>query len=248
MDWNLKSGVIVIGSLLWQDYLNEKGDDIRRSWREEHLDLDNKIPIKVPIRYGRLSRSGIATMVYSNRMKNKLGFAYLIPLKHKINNTEALIEETQALSVAEGMKGDFTRAWGVLTYLMNEERINPDFKKKIIRVFRQRKNAELDINQYKVGREKSCITKSLKLNIDWVKPIRSKDLKKLEQFDFLMATATKPKNRLLTFKEIANGIESDLGREYFINNIKNGIVTQEDFIIAKQMEKPANNKGSSKKP
>ena len=235
MNWNLKSGVIVIGSLLWQDHLHKKGDDIRRHWREEHLDLKNKIQIKIPIRYGRISESGIATMVFSNRMKNKPGLAYLIPFKQKINDIESLIKEGQALSIAEGMKGEFTRSWGALTYLLNEERISDEMKKIIIKVFRQRKKL-LDIKDYKVGREKSSVTKSLKLNIDWIKPLCSRDKEKVMQFDFLMATATKPKNRLLSFEEIAKGVELDFDREYFLNNIKNGIITQEDFMIAKQLK------------
>lgn len=84
MNWELKSGVIIIGSLLWQDYLEREGDNIRLNWRNSNLDMENKIPVKVPIRYGRISeKSGIPTMIYSNRMKNKPGFGYVVPF-HKI--------------------------------------------------------------------------------------------------------------------------------------------------------------------
>lgn len=30
---DLKGGVLIIGSLLWQDYLDKPGDDIRKNWR-----------------------------------------------------------------------------------------------------------------------------------------------------------------------------------------------------------------------
>lgn len=53
--FNLKGGVLIIGSLLWQDYLNKLGDDIRKTWRVKHLLVDSKIMISVPIRYGRYS-------------------------------------------------------------------------------------------------------------------------------------------------------------------------------------------------
>ena len=57
------------------------------------------------------------------------------------------------------------------------------------------------------------------------------------QFDFLIATATKPQpnNRLLTMEDIANGVKFDKDRKYFINNIVNGIITQEDFEISKRL-------------
>lgn len=233
MNWNLQSGVIIIGSLLWQDYLEKEGDNIRLNWRNSNLDINNRISIKVPIRYGRISKSGIPTMVYSNRMKNKLGFGYAIPLKKLINNLEELTCESVALSAAEGMKGNFVRSWGVLTYLLNDKKIEPNQRNEIIKFFIKRKNSKFEVNEYKVTPEKSCITESLKLNVNWVEPILESDAEKLNKFDFLMATATKPKNKLLTYKEIAHGIKSDNDRKYFINNLSNGIITNEDFNISK---------------
>lgn len=238
MNWELKSGVIIIGSLLWQDYLEKEGDNIRLNWRNSNLDLENKIPVKVPIRYGRISKkSGIPTMIYSNRMKNRPGFGYVVPFQKKINNVEELIQETVALSVAEGMKGNYVRNWGVLSYLFNDNKIDSNLKKEIIKLFRKRKNMDFNINEYKVSKEKSCITKSLKLNINWLESIDPNDSEKLNQFDFLMATATKPEpnNRLLTFEDIANGVKTDNERRYFINNLGNGIITQEDFEISKRL-------------
>jgi len=233
MNWNLQSGIIIVGSLFWQDYLNKKDDNIRLNWRNSSLDFKNRIPIKIPIRYGRISQSGIPTMVYSNRMKNKLGFGYVIPLKKRINNVEELTCSSIGLSIAEGMKGNFVRNWGVLTYLLNEKKIEALHKKEIIKFFNKRKNSKFDISEYMVKPEKSCITKSLKLNIDWVAPILESDIKKLNKFDFLMATATKPENRLLVYKEIADKIKLDRDRKYFINNLSNGIITSEDFDISK---------------
>lgn len=238
MNWELKSGVIIIGSLLWQDYLEREGDNIRLNWRNSNLDIENKIPVKVPIRYGRISeKSGIPTMIYSNRMKNKPGFGYVVPFHKIINNYEELIQETVALSVAEGMKGNFVRSWGVLSYLFNDNKIDSNLKKEIIKIFRKRINMNFNIKDYKVSNEKSCITKSLKLDINWLQSIDPHDSEKLNQFDFLIATVTRPQpnNRLLTMEDIANGVKFDKDRKYFINNIVNGIITQEDFEISKRL-------------
>jgi len=233
MSWNLRGGVIIIGSLLWQDYLDKQGDDIRVNWRNAHLDLNNKIPVKVPIRYGRKSLSNIMTMVFSNRMARKTGFGYVVPFKKKIKNKDELICEALALSAAEGMKGKFVCSWGALAYLLNDSIIDVDKKKEIITFFRQRKNANIDISEYKVGRERSCISKSLKLDINWVVPISGNDKQKIDELHFLLATATKPDYKIPSLKEIAKTIKADNQRKYFINNLINGIITHDDFEIAK---------------
>ena len=51
MCYNL--GILVIGSLIWDDKPH------RENWRTSHLNMDNKIFVKVPIRYGRKSGSSI---------------------------------------------------------------------------------------------------------------------------------------------------------------------------------------------
>jgi len=232
MDWRLKGGVIIIGSLLWQDNLYDN-DRIRLDWREQHLDMDNKIYIKAPIRYGRKSKDNIVTMVFSNRMRRKKGFCYVVPFKRTIHNIDELICEALALSCAEGMNGNFVKNWGVLTYLFNDSLIDDSVKKEIVKVFRIRKNINFDIDDYKLDREKSCVTKSLKLNIDWPIPVIEEDKAKLNEFHFLLATATKPTNPAIKIHDIAKMVKSDKKRRYFINNLINGIITSEDFEISK---------------
>lgn len=229
----LKGGVIIIGSLLWQDYLKKEGDNIRLNWRNAHLDIKNNIPVTLPIRYGRKSSLDIMTMVFSNRMAKKKGFGYIVPFKKKINNQKELLCEIIALSAAEGMAGNIVSSWCVLTYLINDSIIKPESKKEIVKLFRQRKNDGVNIQDYKVDRERSCITKSLKLNIDWVVPISESDKPKIDKFSFLLATATQPMKTIPSYKDIAQTIKSDNKRYYFINNLINGIITYNDFEIAK---------------
>ena len=202
-------------------------------WRDKHLDMENKIYIRAPIRYGRKSNNNIATVVFSNKMKRKYGLCYVVPFKKTINNIDELLCEALALSSAEGMNGNFITNWGVLTYLFNDTLINDSIKKKFIKLFRKRKNINFDINEYKLDREKSCVTKSLKLNINWPIPVLEEDKGKLNKFHFLLATATKPTKPAIKITDIATMVKSDNKRRYFINNLMNGIITSEDLEISK---------------
>lgn len=235
MNWGIKGGVIIIGSLLWQNYLNDENDNKRLEWRNSRLDIENKIPIRIPIRYGRKSSSKIITMVFSNRMSRKKGVGYVVPLNKTINNSEELLSECKALSKAEGLNGKFVAFWGVIAYLLNEEVIEGNVKKEIVKIFKQSKNEQIDILDYKVGRERSCVTNSLKLNINWVDPIIESDKNKLDKLHFLLATPTKPMNSIPTYEEIANSVKSDTQRKYFMNNLINGIITFDDFKILKYL-------------
>lgn len=236
MSWNLRGGVIIIGSLLWQDYLKKEGDGIRLNWRNIHLDMKNKILIKVPIRYGRESGSGIMTMVFSNRMAKRNGFGYIVPFKKKINNQDELLSECKALSKAEGMEGNFVASWGgILAYLLNDLIIEPGVKKEIIKLFETQMKERVDISEYKVEKERSCVTKSLKLNINWVAPVLDSDKNRINEFHFLLATPTKPIDKIPTYEEIAKTIRSDKKRKYFINNLTHGIITHDDFEIVKRL-------------
>jgi hypothetical protein len=72
----------------------------------------------------------------------------------------------------------------------------------------------------------------LKLNINWVTPVLSEDKSKMDEFHLLLATATKPMDRIPKIEEIANTIKADK-RKYFVNNVTHGIVTHDDFEIAR---------------
>ena len=239
MDWNLKGGVIIIGSLLWQDYLKEPSDNIRKRWREAHLDLKNALYVKVPIRYGRLSGKDkkIPTMVFSNEMESRKGFGYVIPFKKNINNKDELLCETISLSTAEGMNGNLVQNWGVLAYLFNKKIIKDNFQEEIRSFFLTRKNSSYNIEDYKVSKEeKSCISDSLELDIEWIEPVLPSDSKKLDKFHFLLATSTKPDLKKPPIEKIAELITLDSERRYFLNNLINGIITSEDYEIARLLK------------
>jgi len=54
----------------------------------------------------------------------------------------------------------------------------------------------------------------------------------MDEFHLLLATATKPMDRIPKIEEIANTIKADK-RKYFVNNVTHGIVTHDDFEIAR---------------
>ena len=125
-DWNLTGGVIIIGSLLWQDHFNGQ-DNIRKDWRNNNLDEKSKIMVKLPIRYGRYSNGNIYTMVFSNNCQRykRLGTGYVFPFKsNQMRDFDALLSEAKAMSSAEGMDGDLEKDWGKVSILFNPDKIN----------------------------------------------------------------------------------------------------------------------------
>src|SRR4030042_1351843 len=104
MYMTLNGGVIIIGSLLW--------DEKRKSWRNERLSENEKISVYLPIRYGRQSESrhNTYTMVFSNACYSKqygLGTGWIIPIKTKIHTFIDLETEARKMGIAEGLKHEF---------------------------------------------------------------------------------------------------------------------------------------------
>lgn len=250
-NWNLIGGVIVIGSLLWQNHLNNQ-DNIRRNWRNYHLDKKSKIMVKLPIRYGRYSNNDIYTMVFSNncqRYKN-LGTGYIFPFKsNPINNFKQLLFKAKAMSKAEGMNGKFCggsrNIWGKMGILFNNSKIDKKIKDSILRSWEAKIAASsigLSSWDFKfLINEKACITNKGELDIKWVEPVDNRDSKKVSRFDFLIAAVIKPKHgtintrRYPNVQEIAASVRIDTQRFYFINNVKTGITTFQDNAILNKL-------------
>ena len=123
MECNLNGGVLIIGSLYWQDHLDKEGDNIRKDWRKQRLDKESSFDIPVPIRYGRFSRDKSYTMVFDSSLSNdKYGIGKFTPFQRATRNWEDLKEEVHLLSLAEGMGGDFIAgkaAWAACGMLLN---------------------------------------------------------------------------------------------------------------------------------
>ncbi len=99
----LTGGVIIIGSLIWDPDL-EKGDNLRKDWRDKYL-LDKRTYTKLPIRYGKISqkRNKVYTMVFSKSCEKNLGQGLILQFKDYVTGFETIKRQAIALAIAEGI-------------------------------------------------------------------------------------------------------------------------------------------------
>lgn len=233
MKYNLKGGVLIIGSLFWQDD-RDNGDGIRKQWRTAHLDMNRSINVSMPIRYGRFSSANAYTMIFDNTMSiDKHGIAKAVPFKTNPNSWEQLKFETERLSQAEGTGKRFIKwsptmneAWCICSICFNPK-VDSQLKSDILNNWGAALNESQAGYLYFAQRpEKYCLTLQGELLIPW--PRES------DAVDYLIATSTQPRNRgdvpLLTIQEIANHVSN---RDYFRQNMRHGITTYQDESISK---------------
>lgn len=244
---NIHGGVLIIGSLLWQPNLGNTDNTIRRDWRDSCLKMPSKIAVNAPIRYGRQSGGGIYTMTFSNTCRKKPGNAFVAAFRNNpIKAYDDLLREATKLSRAEGMVRKFIEAgsagvWGVLGILFNENRIEKAKETAILAWWETKLRAEplytdFHYKDFRLGTESPCILQNGHLNFPWITAVNSKDSKTLNEFDFLLATATLPTNiKYPTVQKMVRNVQDDKGRRYFKNNNTNGIVTHQDERIMKKL-------------
>lgn len=246
----LKGGVIIIGSLLWQDDLN-KNDKVRSNWRNTTLNLGEKIFARLPIRYGRYSNGNIYTMVFSTNCekKKRLGTGYIVPFKRNpIEHLDVLIGEARLMSKAEGMKskfvGEANEIWASMGILINKKKVNQKIYEQILSRWTKEYKIDgggKDSSEYRVGKEKLSISKKGELQIHWPHSFDKGEESRIEELDFLIAASTKPKyqkegnTKYPSSNEIATSVENDLNRRYFMNNFQHGITTFQDNSVINHM-------------
>ncbi|MCT4643624.1 MAG: hypothetical protein N4A74_01460 [Carboxylicivirga sp.] len=232
MDIKLNGGVLLIGSLFWQDFLYKKDDDIRKNWRNIYLNMEHVLDVSIPIRYGRFSSNDQTyTMIFDYKLPfEKYGIAKAIPFKQTNLSVENIIQNAKDMSFAEGkydrtlIKGKKQPAWGVCGICFNPN-ILSIVKKELLEVW------TLALEENKVGYE-AFIQKSniYSLSPDgeflFDFPMEAKGL------DFLVAISTKPKLREGVLKLDAEEIAKyATNRDYVQPNINNGITTFQDETI-----------------
>lgn len=246
----MKLGILIIGSLLWSDHRSKtKPDNIRKDWRSNHLDTQNAIKVYLPIRYGRKSEGQIYTMVFSTRLEktNNYGIGLLVPVKSNPKNYEGLIKEALELAKAEGMgKIDNPRlfaSWGASIGVKIKDG-KDELLKKWSEKFRQDGGGK-DTLDYRVNRERRSIGENGRLQIMWPQVIDYRDKSKFDEIDVIIGTSTKPmydtKVKTEIFKypnleEIKDSIVKDNERNYFLNNLKNGILTYQDMRLLQKLK------------
>ena len=238
MDISLRGRVLIIGSLFWQDDFNPKvNDGMRKKWRNENLDMESTINLKVPIRYGRYSKDKSYTMVFDNKLNNEqYGNAKAIFFNRKTFTHFSQIKvEIEKLSSIEGrfcsnfIKGSRNEsiAWCVCTLLLNPNTVSPEVKEFLLEQWQSElKKNEVGYKKFISSPELYSLKKSGELDIPWPE--------ELSDTDFLVATSTKPLSRKgikeVISEEIAKHVKN---REYFHPNVRHGIRTfQDDEIMA----------------
>lgn len=235
---DLKGGVLIIGSLFWQNYRDEEGDDIRKNWRDIHLKILESIDVSVPIRYGRFSGSDekggqVYTMIFDNKLHaNQFGRAKVVPFKKKPICWDDLRREVIELSNAEGLGKQFLKGdnnWGACCIVLNP-RLDISRKKLILNDWKvELRKYPTSYSIFVIDHSVFSATNQGELLIDW--PIEAED------FDYLIATSTRPQNRgnniPITPEEIAKYVNN---RRCFFENINNGIGTYQDVEIKRHIK------------
>jgi hypothetical protein len=160
----LDAGVLIIGSLLWDE------DKIRQQWRDERLERDQSELVSAPIRYGRLSgkrRGYTYTMVFSRSAPP--GHTRVVRCSHVISSTEDLITEALCLWEAEELLKNTGRIanskWGCVALLCNPRR---KISEDLLKAWAQRVGVEQGYGHVsQLGAEGSLINKDGILQIDW---------------------------------------------------------------------------------
>ncbi|HEU4386938.1 MAG TPA: hypothetical protein VFV34_04010 [Blastocatellia bacterium] len=243
----LRGGVIIIGSLLWDD-------DLKRSnWRESCLRTKDKILAELPIRYGRWSdKRRTYTMVFSANCKraSQIGAGFVIPIKaHPIKDIQVLICQARMMAEAEGMGESFVGRtkkgvnwvnWALMGILLNPKLTRETRTTALAgwaTVFKADGGPQ-EASSYKIGQERSSISKVGELLIRWPRAADPRKQRKIDEIDFLIATCTKPgresSEAYPSLTEIAESARCDCTR-YFLNNRKFGIKTFQDTRVVERL-------------
>jgi hypothetical protein len=228
----LRAGVLIIGSLFW----DENGG--REEWRRQRLKAQGCKRVAVPIRYGRFSDNRHAyTMVFSTLCykHNQLGQGVVLPFTRSIKSLDDLLCEVECLANAEGLSRNWQ--WGAVGILKNPAFHLPrDIVQGWTKYFRQNTPNYRGFTAH-TRSEAPVIDRKGFLHIRW--PVAS-DHKQVA-YDLLLATPTKPKikdspamRRYPRPKEVAQCALSD-ETEYFLNNVTSRIDTSQDASIWKWM-------------
>ena len=235
----LKGGIIIIGSLIWDTSTK------RKSWRNSYFDQANKIPIKIPIRYGRISssRMNTYTMIYStNLAQGDFGQGMVLKIQNEIKDFEALRE---ILENTIRVERDKTKAewkhlknveaftlnwnWGVVGVSINPKHIKEgklSDELTPIQEYWQNNLSDFNPSKFSLQNEEQFIDKNGQFKIEWNE--------ELEDLDFVFSTVIQPRPENENYPnadQIALKMYEGNYYSYFIKNVENGIWTKDDKAI-----------------
>lgn len=215
----IRAGVLIIGSLLWDK-------EHRDSWRRSHLRLDEKVHVKVSIRYGRRSGNRGDTFTMTLSPDKPLGQAVVVSCARIIEEPAGMIAEAQALWRAErpqASQGSIGAPWGCVGALFRDERAHAKWRAAWREYFRSGTTPVAPVNDDGT------------LCIPW--PLTASESKQL-QLDVILATSTKAETPQPTAAEIADAwLDQHEGHErYFLENVRHGIRTSDDALIWRRIK------------
>jgi hypothetical protein len=210
----MKIGILIIGSLWWRTGLRE-------SWRTAQLNRDGMVRVKLPIRYGRKSAKGTYTMTLGPAGTE--GTAMVVPCLRE-GGGDAVHHEAEKLWEAESNgksePGSIAEDWGSVGALFREG-ASPTEIGAWSAYFRS-----------KGGTARYMIDDKGLLTVPWPQRIDGLTL----DYDVLLATATEEKD-VTTPDRVAEAwiCHREGQEEYFFENIRAGIRTQQDEAIWRRM-------------
>ena len=224
----LNAGILIIGSLLW--------DDDRQTWRDARLDMLSREIVTAPIRYGRRSgerRGYTYTMVFSRSAS--VGHAKVVRCRHTTTSPEDLITEAEYLWQAEELSTDVSRIaanWGCVAVLFNPGRKIPA---EFPEAWAKRVARDSSYGNVEQSRDEGrLISREGQIQIDWPRRVECGGPVDL---DLLFVTANNPTfsgtpPSYPSVETIANAWNAaGTHVEYFWKNGDNGICTFQDAEI-----------------
>lgn len=219
----MRCGILIIGSLLWDDGKDGK----RAAWRTARLapSKSARVPVQVPIYYGRNSSSRGNTYTTVFRPDGQRGQAIIVPCLTSIDAPDSLIAEATALWQAEAPNannGTLHASSGCVGALFREGETFARLSAAWTAHFRK-------VNATGV----SVVNADGLLDIDW--PAMQDG--PVANFDIILATANQPEDPAPTAQVVADAWANQCGFEnYFFNNVNHGIRTPDDGEIWRRVD------------
>ena len=220
----MKIGVLIIGSLYWDD------EPPRPGWRAERLDCMHQEHVKAPIRYGRRSesRGNSYTMVFSQGLGvDEFGTAIAVQCGSRDLIAEAAWLWAAETKFSDGPTDRISSGLGCVALLENPDLRLPD---EVREKWTDRVAREPDYgNLIRVNGEDDVLDRSGFLKICWPRTVAGSPL----AWNALLATANSPKGSCHGYPspQTIAGAWTTQEVDYFWNNRKHGIATHQDGEI-----------------
>lgn len=209
----LRVGVLMVGSLLWDDHC------VRRRWRDARLLLDGAIHVPIPVRYGRISPSRNRTFTMTIDPDAEPGVGLVAPAKTPAGSRDDLICEAEWLWAAERKQardGTLGAAWGSACVAWHPD--TPPDVRRWLQGTLPRPAESLPLSE----------DRTLSIN-PWSLLADPGEL----PFDVVLAAATEANiaRSRATPADVASAWASRGSEEYFFNNRRHGLTSAADDEI-----------------